>query len=64
MADPKITKIVIHEFEYTSKNLGKDYDGFNVVYSPGATLKQTGHVLCMYTDAGITGEYVCKTEPS
>jgi len=59
VADPKITKIVIHEFEYTSNNLGKDYNGFNIVYSPGATLRRSGHILCMHTDAGITGEYFC-----
>jgi L-alanine-DL-glutamate epimerase-like enolase superfamily enzyme len=62
VADPKITNIEIHEFEYTTNNLGKDYDGFNLVYSPGASLKQEGYVLCMHTDTGITGEYVCRNK--
>ena len=35
MADPKITRIEIHTYSYTLDNLGTDYNGFNMVYTPG-----------------------------
>ncbi|MEZ4710542.1 MAG: enolase C-terminal domain-like protein [Caldilineaceae bacterium] len=57
MADPKITKIEIYEYEYTLNNLGKDYNGFNLVYEPGGKVKSGGHILRILTDAGVVGEY-------
>jgi len=57
MADPKITKIEIYEYEYTLNNLGKDYHGFNLVYEPGGTVTSRGNILRIHTDAGVTGEY-------
>ena len=55
----KITKIDIHEFQWETPNLALDdyYNGFNLVYKAGATLKRTEHVLQIHTDQGITGEF-------
>lgn len=57
MADPKITKIEIHEYEYSLDNMGRDYNGFNLVYEPGGKVTSRGKILRIHTDAGIVGEY-------
>ena len=57
MADPKIVRFEIHEFEYTQHDLGTDYNGFNTVYVPGGTMKRRGKILRILTDAGVVGEY-------
>lgn len=57
MSDPKITKIEIHEYEYTLDNMGRDYNGFNLVYEPGGKVTARGKILRVFTDAGIVGEY-------
>ena len=57
MADPIITKIEVHTYEFERENLGKDYNGFNIVYEPGNRMKSQGNVLRIETDQGIVGEY-------
>src|SRR3974377_2307918 len=57
MADPKITRIEVHEYAYTLENLGTDYNGFNLVYSPGKKGEPKGHIFRIRTDAGVAGEY-------
>ena len=57
MADPIITKIETHTYEYERENLGKDYNGFNIVYEPGNRMKSQGNILRIETDQGIVGEY-------
>lgn len=57
MRQPKITRIRIHEYGYEVNDLGVDYNGFNLVYEPGARRQATGHVVAIETDAGVTGEY-------
>lgn len=57
LADPIITKIEIHEYEYTLNNLGKDYNGFNLVYEPGGKVTSRGKILRIFTDCGVVGEY-------
>jgi L-alanine-DL-glutamate epimerase-like enolase superfamily enzyme len=57
MADPKIVKIELHEYEYTLENMGRDYNGFNLVYEPGGKAQGRGKILRIFTDAGIIGEY-------
>jgi L-alanine-DL-glutamate epimerase-like enolase superfamily enzyme len=57
MADPIITKLEIHEYEYTLDNMGRDYNGFNLVYEPGGKAKGRGKILRIFTDVGIIGEY-------
>lgn len=57
MSDPKITRIEIHEYKWELPNMGRDYNGFNLIYEPGAKAQMTGYVMQMFTDAGITGEF-------
>ena len=57
MADPIITKIETHTYEFERENLGKDYNGFNIVYEPGNRMKSQGNILRIETDQGIVGEY-------
>jgi L-alanine-DL-glutamate epimerase-like enolase superfamily enzyme len=55
-----ITRIDVTEFQWETPNLSPDdyYNGFNTVYKEGASLKRTGRILQIHTDAGITGEFV------
>ncbi|MGQ9632566.1 MAG: enolase C-terminal domain-like protein [bacterium] len=57
MAEPKITKIEVHEYEYTLNDLGTDYNGFNLVYVPGNTISPKGYIIRIFTDSGPIGEY-------
>ena len=57
MADPKIVKIEVHAYQFTQHDLGTDYNGFNLVYEPGNTITRGGHVIRIFTDAGVIGEY-------
>ena len=56
--DPKITRISVHQFQFEVRDMGTDYNGFNAVYEPGARLKNTGNIVRIETDLGITGEYL------
>src|SRR5215212_4541549 len=58
MAEPRISGIEVHTYTYTLDELGKDYNGFNLVYVPGSTVTQTGHIIRILTDVGVVGEYV------
>ncbi|MGI6379705.1 MAG: enolase C-terminal domain-like protein [Anaerolineae bacterium] len=53
---PLITKIESVAFETTLHDLGRDYNGFNLVYQPGSVLTGTHKVLLIHTSAGVTGE--------
>jgi hypothetical protein len=55
---PRITRVAVHRFTWQTPDLGVDYNGFNQVYQAGNCLDQTGYVLAIGTDLGITGEYV------
>lgn len=57
MADPIITRIEVHEYAFTLDNLGRDYNGFNLVYAPGSKAEMRGHVIRIFSDAGAIGEY-------
>ncbi len=57
MADPQIERIEIHEYSWTLPDMGKDYNGFNLVYEPGNQQKMGGRILRVITDVGIVGEY-------
>jgi L-alanine-DL-glutamate epimerase-like enolase superfamily enzyme len=57
VTDPKITKIEVHQYTYTQKDLGTDYNGFNTVYEPGGTRRGGGYVIRICTDVGLAGEY-------
>ena len=54
---PRITRVTIHQYAYQLDELGYDYNGFNLVYTPGGRDELKGHVLTIETDAGVTGEY-------
>lgn len=58
MAEPRISAIEVHTYSYTLEELGKDYNGFNLVYTPGGRVKQTAHIIRILTDVGLVGEYV------
>ena len=57
MADPRITSIEVHEYAYTLHELGKDYNGFNLVYAPGGKVDLKGYIIRIGTDVGVIGEY-------
>jgi L-alanine-DL-glutamate epimerase-like enolase superfamily enzyme len=57
MADPKITKIEVHEYQFTQENLGTDYNGFNLVYTPGGSSTRKGYIIRLFTDVGLIGEF-------
>ncbi len=57
MADPKITKIEVHQYEFTLDGLGTDYNGFNLVYEPGSKITRKGHIIRIFSDVGVVGEY-------
>jgi L-alanine-DL-glutamate epimerase-like enolase superfamily enzyme len=55
---PIITAVELHEFWYEVHELGFDYNGFNLVYEPGAVTRAGGFALRVETDEGVTGEFV------
>jgi L-alanine-DL-glutamate epimerase-like enolase superfamily enzyme len=55
---PKITKIELHQFEYQVKDVGLEPTLALPVYESGSVITQTGHAIRVFTDAGVTGEYV------
>lgn len=55
---PKITRIEIHQFEYSIKDVGLEPVLSLPVYEPGSVIPFTGHAIRIMTDAGINGEYV------
>ena len=57
MAEPRITGIEVHTYTYTLHDLGRDYNGFNLVYDPGGTVTQTGYIIRILTDVGLVGEW-------
>ena len=57
MPDPKITKLEVHEYEFTRNDLGTDYNGFNLVYEPGGQVGGKGYIVRILTDVGVVGEY-------
>jgi len=56
--DLRIKRLTVHQYGWTQRELGYDYNGFNHVYLAGSTVEQTGFVFTIETEGGITGEYV------
>jgi L-alanine-DL-glutamate epimerase-like enolase superfamily enzyme len=56
--DLRIQRMSVHQYKWSARELGADYNGFNHIYTPGSTAEQVGYVFTMETEAGITGEYV------
>ncbi|NKB68437.1 MAG: mandelate racemase [Candidatus Latescibacteria bacterium] len=63
MTPPKITGIEVHQYEYTRNDLGTDYNGFNIVYEPGAQTRAKGCILRLLTDQGLVGEFAGARAP-
>lgn len=61
---PEITRIESTEFQYPLEDVGYDEAGFNLVYEPGSTTHRKLFALKVYTDTGITGEYVGGNSPA
>jgi len=57
MAEPRITRIEVHEYAFSLQELGTDYNGFNLVYTPGSSINRKGYVSRIFTDVGLIGEY-------
>ncbi|MDP7627562.1 MAG: enolase C-terminal domain-like protein [SAR202 cluster bacterium] len=54
---PVITKLDVIHFEHTIRDVGRDYNTFNMVYEAGGRSIQPGAILRVHTDKGIIGEY-------
>ena len=54
----RITRLTVHQYRWTLRDIGVDYNGFNQVYQPATRFQALGYVFTIETDAGITGEYV------
>ena len=56
MPRPLITKVEIETFTYDPSDLARGEHG--PTYSPGKSITNTAHAITIFTDAGMTGEYV------
>jgi L-alanine-DL-glutamate epimerase-like enolase superfamily enzyme len=57
MTQPAITSIEVHEFWIETRELGRDYNGFNSVYQPGARARHNAYAYRINSTIG-SGEYV------
>jgi len=55
---PKITKIEVHQFEYQIKDVGLEPVLSLPIYEPDGVTTLSAHAIRIFTDVGITGEYV------
>ena len=55
---PVITKIEVTEFEYTLQNIGAEGTINIPVYKKGSSISPRARVVRIFTDQGVTGEYV------
>ena len=56
MPRPLITKVEIETFTYDLSDLARGEHG--PTYSPGKSITNTAHAITIFTDVGVTGEYV------
>jgi L-alanine-DL-glutamate epimerase-like enolase superfamily enzyme len=54
---PRITRLEVHQYGWELSDVGRDYNGFNMVYEAGSKLQFKGFVFRVETDAGVAGEY-------
>ena len=64
MSKLRITKIEVHEFTFQMQDVGKDYNGFNLIYEPGGQQTGTSYAIKVFTNEGATGEYIGGDSPS
>jgi len=55
---PKITRIEVHEFEFELREIGIERTISIPIYEPGAVSRRRAHGIRVFTDVGVTGEYV------
>lgn len=55
---PIITKVDVTEFEYVLNNMGLERTINIPVYRKGSTLTSTARIIRVFTDQGVTGEYL------
>lgn len=55
---PKITKIEVHQFEYPLENYAPGPSPWNYRYELGRVASRRDHAIRIFTDIGLTGEYV------
>jgi len=55
---PKITKIEVHQFEFQLRDIGLDRTISIPIYEPGAVTTRRADAIRVFTDLGVTGEYV------
>lgn len=64
MSELRIEKIETHEFSFELKDMAKDYNESNLVYKKGHIQKAVRYAMKVYTNDGVTGEYVGGCSPS
>ena len=55
---PKITRVEVHQFEFQLRDMELDRTISELIYKPGAVASQRAHAIRIFTDLGVTGEYV------
>lgn len=55
---PKITRIEVHQFEFQVRDTVQEPTISRFVYEPGTVSSLKHHAIKIFTDAGVTGEYV------
>ncbi len=60
----KIIAVEITSFEFNLDQVGRDHNGFNLVFEPGGKLGQHGSILQIHTDQGVTGEFPIGAGPA
>lgn len=63
MSKLRITKIEVHEFTFEMIDVGKDYNGFNLIYEKGGRQTGTSYAMKVHTNEGVVGEYVGGDSP-
>jgi len=64
MVDPKITQIEEVFFKHEIQDMGRDYNGFNLVYEKGSVMKQQPCIVRIHTSTGVVGEYPGRPVPA
>lgn len=62
--DLRIKRMRVHQYKWTQRELGYDYNGFNHIYEKGSQVEQGGYVFTIETEGGIVGEYAGGSGPS
>jgi L-alanine-DL-glutamate epimerase-like enolase superfamily enzyme len=58
MKDLRIKRLTVRQYNWTFRDMGTDYNGFNQVYLKGATCNEVWYSYQLETEGGVTGEYI------